>query len=114
MVETTWQRLFPAADPPSFAIEATGGTGDQLIVEFSGELGVSPDPLLEVGWSSSPSNGVEDFAPLGGIEFAPAAAAVPEPNSVILLVTLVGMVGFLTRRKLVVGGFSKRAPDPTA
>jgi hypothetical protein len=80
-------------------------------------LGVSPDELQSVAWQNPalapPNSQLSDPAPVGFVEFAPTPA-VPEPSSVILLVTLVAMVEFLTRRKLVMGGFSKKDPDPIA
>ena len=42
------------------------------------------------------------------------AATVPEPSPVILLVTVVAMAGYLTRRKLLAGGLSRGTPDPSA
>jgi len=97
-------------------IEANDGN-ISLSLGFADLLGVSPDELQSVAWQNPalapPNSQLSDPAPTGFVEFAPTPA-VPEPSSVILLVTLVAMVGFLTRRKLAVGGLSKRPPDPTA
>jgi hypothetical protein len=93
---------------------ATNSAGDFLALTFQNQLGISPDPLVLDAIYVDNDLSAADQAPLGGIEFAPAAPAVPEPSSVILLVTLAAMVGFLTRRKLAGGWGAKRTTHPTA
>jgi hypothetical protein len=94
---------------------ATNSAGDFLALTFQNELGVSPDPLVSDAIYVDNHVVTYDLAPVGGIELAPAApAAAPEPSAVILLVTLVAMVGFLTRRKLAGGWEAKRTTHPTA
>jgi hypothetical protein len=75
-----------------------------LTIGFVENLDVSPNPLSFVAWQNPepPIAQLSDAAPVGFVEFAPTPT-VPEPNSVILLVTLVAMAGFLTRRKLAGG-----------
>lgn len=91
--------------------------GSTLDVFFAKPLGVSPDDLKETEWTNlsvSPYSGIDydpGTSPTGSAVFS---SAVPEPGSVIQLMMVVAMVGFLTRRKLVVGVLSKRSPNPTA
>jgi hypothetical protein len=79
--------------------------GSTLFVFFAQDLGASPDALKSTEWSSasvSPFLGL-DSSPTGSVVFT-TTAAVPEPSPITLLVTMVAMVGFLTRRKLA-GGY---------
>jgi hypothetical protein len=97
---------------PCSAIYGLSGAST-LFVHFVNPLSGSPDPLQSTEWSSA------SLAPYLGLDSSPTgsavfSAAVPEPGSVIQLMTVVAMVGFLTRRKLVVGVLSKRSPNPTA
>jgi hypothetical protein len=94
------------------------GPYEELDLAFADFLGNSPDALTSALYSyESPTtfnNQARQEAIAGGVEFAPAASAVPEPSSVILLVTLVAIVGFLTRRKLAGGWGPKRTTHSTA
>jgi hypothetical protein len=91
----------------SFTVYSGGSTLD---VYFDSALGVSPDNLEETQWYAAVSPYIGFDAATGYAEFS----AVPEPGSVIQLMTVVAIVGFLIRRKLVVGVLSKRSPNPTA
>jgi hypothetical protein len=86
--------------------EVFADDGDlSLTMLFANVLDVSPVELQTVNWQNldtTPVAQLQGLAPTGFVEFAPAPA-VPEPSSVVLLVTLVGMLGFLTRRKLAGG-----------
>lgn len=78
--------------------------GSTLFVFFAQDLGASPDALKSTEWSSasvSPYLGL-DSSPTGSVVLA-TTSAVPEPSPIALLVTMVAMVGFLTRRKLARG-----------
>jgi hypothetical protein len=65
----------------------------------SNPFGATPDRLIEVSWSQgTPISYEVDFNAIG---FAVLTASTPEPSSVVpILVTVIAMVGFLTRRKL--------------
>jgi len=78
--------------------------GATLFVFFAQDLGASPDALQSTEWSApvSPFLGL-DSAPTGSVVFA-TTSAVPEPSPIAILVAMVAMVGFLTRRKLA-GGY---------
>ncbi len=77
--------------------------GSNLFVFFAQDLGASPDALTSTEWVSSvsPYFGL-DSSPTGSVALT-SSAAVPEPSPIALLVTMVAMVGFLTRRKLAGG-----------
>jgi hypothetical protein len=92
-----------------YGIYGVSGGSSFLFVYFDDALGVSPDDLEETQFYGSVI-GFETVAATGYAEFS----AVPEPGSVIQLMTVVAMVGFLIRRKLVAGVLSKRSPNPTA
>lgn len=84
-------------------IDGTNGVAT-LFVHFDQDLGASPDALQSTEWSSasvSPYFGL-DSSPTGSAVLA-TAAPVPEPSPIALLVTMVAMVGFLTRRKFTRG-----------
>jgi hypothetical protein len=92
--------------------EVFADDGDlSLTILFANVLDLSPVELQTVDWQGSgpipPQLQGQDLT--GFVEFAPTPA-VPEPNSVILLVTLVAMAGFLTRRKLAGGWVIQKNP----
>jgi hypothetical protein len=96
-----------AGDTLDFVFDAptqgslAGYTGGALNTgsEIFGSVAFSPDPI----W----------FLTSGAL--TPVPATVPEPGSVILLITaMVPMAGALTRRKPAAGGISKAQPHPTA
>jgi hypothetical protein len=105
-----------AEGQPVAIISGFLGPYEELLIGLANGLGSSPDAIIGAVYeyeSPTATQFTHADAVAGGVEFAPAAA-VPEPSSVILLVTLVAMVGFLTRRKLAGGWGARRTTHPTA
>jgi hypothetical protein len=121
----------PAMGPFTIFAAVADGFGTQTVIQLSDAADQTLDFVFNApvqgslaGYTGGPLNtGSEIY----GAEYSPAPlwfltsgsltavppATVPEPSSVVLLVPLVAIVGFLTRRKLA-RELAKRTPQPTA